>query len=120
MARFQRTVESDVIIIGGGISAAMVAEKIAETTSARIVVVEAGNKIFNLDERFAHRERQLAYGENPWPGDHVPGQTGHGLQSRSMAVGGQALHWGGATPRFTPEDFRVDSMYGIGDDWPFD
>ena len=120
LPRFQRTVESDVIIIGGGISAAMVAEKLAETTSASIVVVEAGNKIFNLDERFAHRRRQLAYGENPWPGDHVPGQTGHGLQSRSMAVGGQALHWGGTTPRFTPEDFRIASMYGIGDDWPFD
>lgn len=97
----------------------MVAEKLAETTSARIVVVEAGNKIFNLDERFAYRQRQMDYGENPWPGDHVPGQTGHGLQSRSMAVGGQALHWGGTTPRCTPEDFRVASMYGIGDDWPF-
>lgn len=120
MARFQTTLASDVIIIGGGISAAMVAEKLASTTSAHIVVVEAGNRIFNLDERFARRQRQMAYGENPWPGDHVPGQTGHGLQSRSMAVGGQALHWGGTTPRFTPEDFRVASMYGIGDDWPFD
>ena len=120
MASFQRTVESDVIIIGGGISAAMVAEKLAETTSAGIVVVEAGDKIFNLDERFAHRQRQIAYGENAWPRDHVPGQTGHGLQSRTMAVGGQALHWGGTTPRFTPEDFRLASLYGIGDDWPFD
>jgi quinoprotein glucose dehydrogenase len=116
----QRTVEADVVIIGAGVSAAMVAAKLAETTSARIVVVEAGNRIFNLDERFAHRRRQLAYGENPWPDDHVPGQTGHGLQSRSMAVGGQALHWGGTTPRFTPEDFRLASLYGIGDDWPFD
>ena len=120
MARFQRALYGDVIVIGGGISAAMVAEKLASTTSAHIVVVEAGNRIFNLDQRFAHRERQIAYGENPWPDDHVPGQTGHGLQSRSMAVGGQALHWGGTTPRFTPEDFRIASMYGIGDDWPFD
>ncbi|HEX9700765.1 MAG TPA: GMC family oxidoreductase [Acidobacteriota bacterium] len=118
--RHQRSIEADVVIIGGGISAAMVAERLAETTAARIVVVEAGNKIFNLDERFEHRRRQLAYGTNPWPGDHVPGQTGHGLQSRSMAVGGQALHWGGTTPRFTPEDFRLASLYGIGDDWPFD
>ncbi|MGD8330533.1 MAG: GMC family oxidoreductase [Acidobacteriota bacterium] len=115
-----QTVEADVVIIGGGISAAMVSEKLAETTRARIVVIEAGNKIFNLNERFGHRNRRLAYGENPWPGDHLPSQSGYGLQSRSMAVGGQALHWGGATPRFTPEDFRLASLYGVGDDWPFD
>jgi quinoprotein glucose dehydrogenase len=116
----RRTIEADVIIIGGGISAAMVAEKLAETTEASIAVIEAGNRIFNLADRYERRARNLAYGDNPWPGDHVAGQTGYGLQSRSMAVGGQALHWGGATPRFTPEDFRLASLYGIGDDWPFD
>ena len=28
------------------------------------------------------------------------------------------MHWGGATPRFSPEDFRVKSLYGVGNDWP--
>ena len=44
--------------------------------------------------------------------------TADGIQSRSMQVGGLAMHWGGVTPRFSPEDFRVKSLYGIGDDWP--
>ena len=35
-----------------------------------------------------------------------------------MLVGGLAMHWGGVTPRFSPEDFRVNSLYGVGDDWP--
>jgi quinoprotein glucose dehydrogenase len=35
-----------------------------------------------------------------------------------MCVGGLAMHWGGVTPRFTPEDFRLNSLYGVGDDWP--
>ena len=35
-----------------------------------------------------------------------------------MCVGGLAMHWGGTTPRFTPEDFRMKSMFGVGDDWP--
>jgi quinoprotein glucose dehydrogenase len=35
-----------------------------------------------------------------------------------MAVGGLALHYGGASPRFSPEDFRVRSTYGVGEDWP--
>ena len=35
-----------------------------------------------------------------------------------MSVGGLALHWGGTSPRYSPEDFRVKSLYGIGYDWP--
>jgi quinoprotein glucose dehydrogenase len=113
-----RTLEADVVILGAGISSAMVAEKLSESTSAKILVVEAGNKIFNLEERPARRERFIAYGENPWPDDHVRGQSAKGIASRTMAVGGLALHWGGTTPRFTPEDFRIRSLYGIGHDWP--
>ena len=112
------TVESDVVVIGAGITSAMFVERLAETTDANITVIEAGDRIFNLEDRYAHRERFLRYRENPWPGDHVEGQTAHGIMSRSMSVGGQAMHWGGVTPRFTPEDFRVNSLYGIGYDWP--
>ena len=35
-----------------------------------------------------------------------------------MQVGGLAMHWGGVTPRFSPEDFRVKSLFGVGHDWP--
>lgn len=115
-----QALETDVCIIGAGITSAMVAERLAEDTDADILVVEAGNEIFNLDERFDRRARFLAYGENPWPDDHIRGQTARDIQSRSMAVGGLALHWGGVTPRFTPEDFRLRSMYGVGADWPID
>ena len=113
-------VETNVCIIGAGITSAMVAERLTEETRADIVVLEAGNEIFNLSERFSRRARFLDYGENPWPDDHIRGQTARGIQSRSMAVGGLALHWGGVTPRFTPEDFRLRSRYGVGDDWPLD
>ena len=113
-----KTIETDVVVIGAGITAAMFVERLAETTDAAITVVEAGNKIFNLQERAAYRERYLRYRENPWPGDHVRGQSAEGILSRSMSVGGQAMHWGGVTPRFTPEYFRVNSLYGVGYDWP--
>lgn len=115
----QRAVESDICIIGSGISAAMVAEELARTTRASIVVVEAGDDAPPLAERAAHRRRFLDYGEDPWPDDHLDGYDVEGpLQSRSMLVGGLAMHWGGVTPRFTPEDFRLKSIYGVGDDWP--
>ena len=111
-------VESDICIIGSGISAAMVAEKLVEERQARIVVVEAGDETVPLAERAAHRARFVAYGENPWGNDHIDGMTADGIQSRSMQVGGLAMHWGGVTPRFSPEDFRVKSLYGVGHDWP--
>jgi quinoprotein glucose dehydrogenase len=112
-------IESDVCIIGSGISAAMVAERLTKTTAARIVVVEAGEDGPPLPQRAAARDRFLRYGENPWGKDHLEGYDVEGpLQSRSMMVGGLAMHWGGVTPRFSPEDFRQKSMFGVGTDWP--
>lgn len=112
-------VESDVCIIGSGITAAMVADRLARTTSAKIVVVEAGEDGPPLAQRAAARERFLRYGENPWGRDHLDGYEVEGpLQSRSMMVGGLAMHWGGVTPRFSPEDFKQKSLFGVGTDWP--
>jgi quinoprotein glucose dehydrogenase len=120
MTRLTRlAVESDVCIIGSGISAAMVADRLARATRARIVVVEAGDDAPPLAARAAARERFLRYGENPWGRDHLEGYEIDGpLQSRSMLVGGLAMHWGAVTPRFSPEDFKQHSLFGVGTDWP--
>ncbi len=113
-----RVIESDICVIGAGITAAMLAEKLADERRARVVVVEAGEHSTPFGERAMRRARALAYGENPWVNDHIPDQSAKGIISRSMSVGGLAMHWGGTTPRFSPEDFRVRSLYGVGDDWP--
>jgi choline dehydrogenase-like flavoprotein len=115
-----RVIESDVCIIGSGISAAMVADKLTRMSrTAKIVVVEAGDETNKVPQRDAARKRFMDYGENPWPKDHLDGFEIDGpLQSRSMGVGGLAMHWGGVTPRFSPDDFKLKSMFGVGDDWP--
>lgn len=114
-----RVIESDICIIGSGITAAMVADRLSRTTKSRIVVVEAGDEAPPLAARYALRARNLEYGESPWPNDHLDGYEVEGpLQSRSMQVGGLALHWGGVTPRWSPEDFKTRSLFGIGTDWP--
>jgi choline dehydrogenase-like flavoprotein len=113
--------ESDICIIGAGISAAMLAEKLSELRpQATIIVVEAGRSIFDFENRFKYRERLMEYGENPWHGDFIPDQAAVGQVSRSMAVGGQALHWGAACNRFSVEDLRLKSMYGLYEDWPME
>jgi glucose dehydrogenase len=115
----RRAMEADVCIVGSGITAAMVADRLSRSTSARILVIEAGDEAVPLPERAAARERFLRYGTNPWGRDHLEGYEVEGpLQSRSMQVGGLAMHWGGVTPRFTPEDFRQRSLFGVGTDWP--
>jgi quinoprotein glucose dehydrogenase len=120
----KRVVECDVCIIGAGIGGAMVAEHLADRGMTGIVVVEAGNETFNYDERPALWRRNQAYGENPWPNTHIEDQVAVGdVQNsftRYMAVGGAALDYGGTCRRFTPEDFRLRSLYGVGDDWPIE
>jgi len=111
--------ESDVCIIGAGISAAMLAQKLSELKPAlAITVVEAGRSLFDVENRMAYRKRFLDYGENAWPGDVIPDQSCQGIISRTMAVGGCALHWGGTCNRFSDEDLRLKSLYGLAVDWP--
>jgi choline dehydrogenase-like flavoprotein len=115
----RRVVESDICIIGSGITAAMAAARLAGATRASIVVVEAGDETVPMTRRTAARDRFIAYGENPWGSDHLDGLEVEGpLQSRSMQVGGLAMHWGGVTPRYSPDDFRLRTLFGVGDDWP--
>jgi quinoprotein glucose dehydrogenase len=114
----RRVVESDVCIIGSGITAAMVAAKLAEERNVSIVVVEAGDDQPPVDRWAVNRKRWMDYGETPWPDDHVEPYYANGIQSRSMCVGGLAMHWGGVTPRFAPEDFKTRSLCGVGYDWP--
>ena len=115
------THECDVCIIGGGISAALLAQKLAELRpGASIVVVEAGARLFDFENRMARRQRMLDYGENAWPGDFIADQAAEGIISRTMAVGGSAMHWGGVTNRFSMEDLRLRSLYGLATDWPLE
>ena len=113
--------ESDICIIGAGISAAMLAQKLAELRpGVRINIVDAGQSLFDAENRFQYRERALRYNENPWPGDFIEGQSAEGGISNTMAVGGQALHWGGTCNRFSREDLRLQSMFGLYYDWPLE
>ncbi|HUE87598.1 MAG TPA: GMC family oxidoreductase [Vicinamibacterales bacterium] len=113
-------IDTDVCIIGGGITAAMLAETLSEVRPGlSITIVEAGNALFDRAARDEARRRAIEYGENPWPGDFIADQTGaEGLIALTMAVGGLALRWGGACNRFSVEDLRLESLYGLAVDWP--
>lgn len=113
--------ESDVCIIGSGISAALLAQKLTELApGVSVIIVEAGKKIFDVENRFKYRQRMLDYGENAWPGDHIEDQQAEGIISRTMTAGGLAMHFGAVSQRFSQEDLRLKSMYGLAADWPLE
>ena len=113
--------EADVVIIGGGITAALVASRLAaQAPRPSIIVVEAGERMFDAGRRIEQRRRMLAYNENPWPGDFIADQAAENIISRTMVVGGSAMHWGGVTNRFSVEDTRLQSMFGLATDWPLE
>ena len=117
-----KTIEADILIIGSGITAALMAAKLSESTKRQITVLEAGRSTTSLADRTKARARFQAYGESPWKQDHLDDQNAYGTTwgfSPSMTVGGLAMHWGGVSPRYSPEDFTTKSMYGVGTDWPF-
>ena len=62
----------------------------------------------------------MEYGEHPWHDDYIEDQQAAGIIAMTMAVGGLALHWGGACNRFSEEDLRLKSMYGLATDWPIE
>src|SRR4029077_8236320 len=113
--------EADVVIIGGGVTGGVMAQKDSELRPPwSIIVVEAGKRLFDFENRFEYRQRNLDYGENQWPGDFVADQGGTGIIPRAMAVGAAALHFGGVCNRYSEEDTRLKSMYGLATDWPIE
>lgn len=113
--------ESDVCIIGSGISATLTAQVLSERAPGlSIMMVEAGRRFFDQDARRRWRQRALDYGENPYPGDVIDDQDARGIISRTQVVGGLAIHFGGVMQRFSQEDVRLKSLYGLAVDWPIE
>ena len=74
------TFEADLCIIGGGISAALLAQKVSERRpGTSIVIVEAGDTVVDAQKRWTQRQRMVDYGENPWPGDYIADQAAAGV-----------------------------------------
>jgi choline dehydrogenase-like flavoprotein len=121
----------DTIIIGSGVAAAAIAEKLLEANpKASILMLEAGTRVktkdYGLWQHYVmtgrlpyEGARDLDYPQRDAPGENSSiGRTGIPLLGARLHVyGGSTMHWGGWAFRLKPEDFRRKSLTGAGLDW---
>jgi choline dehydrogenase-like flavoprotein len=132
----------DVVIVGAGVMGAIVARRLADH-GRRVLIVEAGSGAglnFTHYTDFLHtyfgadaKVPQSPYPNNPDAPQHNeldlaiddPSQ-GYFIQRGPLPyrstytryAGGTTLHWLGTSLRMLPEDFRMQSLYGVAQDWP--
>lgn len=138
--------EYDVVIVGSGVSGAIIARKLGEA-GKRVLVVEAGSgrdiTVADYEEslnRFYQRpakDNNAPYAENPnapMPRDydtvklHDGGVNDRGYlvqkgplevdSTYSRVLGGTTRHWEAKALRMVPDDFEMKSKFGQGRDWP--
>jgi choline dehydrogenase-like flavoprotein len=128
----------DVIVVGGGVCGATIAHTLS-AAGKRVVLLDAGtsgamepaNYRAILENYYGMGgARGLPNGPYPINRDALsPGTTDpnsyyvqrgsvHFMSDYLKMLGGSTLHWQGTALRMVPNDFRMQSQYGRGVDWP--
>jgi choline dehydrogenase-like flavoprotein len=122
--------DSDVLIVGSGVSGVLIAWGLAHT-GARVTVVEAGPRVDRAAAVARLMRAPVRLPETPYEGrahaespatidDTYFRQAGpEPFRSTYLRlVGGTTWHWLGTALRLLPSDLELHSRYGVGADWP--
>ena len=131
-----KRLQYDVAIIGSGAGGGMAAHVLTEA-GASVVMLEAGGWWDNTKDskmltwpwqtpRRGASTKERPFGEfdaciGGWEIDGEPFTRADGTKFdwwRARMLGGRTNHWGRISLRFGPDDFRMKSKDGLGDDWP--
>ncbi|GMV38530.1 MAG: hypothetical protein AMXMBFR64_02460 [Myxococcales bacterium] len=106
------------VVIGSGPVGAASAWALA-TAGVHTTVLEAGPR--PPADRFAVLQRAES-GAPAWPSPRYAYESQGDDPSINRLtlrmLGGTSLTWGAVTPRFLPADFRMQTLYGVAEDWP--
>lgn len=103
----------DLVVVGTGFGSLFFAHRyVARRPRARVLLVEWGAY---RDQAWQLRNQKNSLIEAQ---DTYVGQPGEKPWNFTIGYGGGTNCWWAQTPRLTPEDFRLASTHGIGEDWP--
>jgi len=125
----------DICIVGSGITGSLVAEHFL-SKGLKVVMLERGNDIYLPDKReelwyeaWQPHPNNPAISRNYWHNaekyfdDLVEVENVHKAfgfhYNMKYGLGGSGAVWSGASWRLTPDDFKTQTLFGYGRDWPF-
>ncbi len=116
MKRYSPDEQVDAVVIGTGAGGAPLMARLA-AAGLSVVALEAGDTMdyreFATDERAQSKlfwnDERLSAGGDP---------LSFGRNNSGCGVGGSTMHYTAYTPRAMPDDFRLCSDFGVGEDWP--
>ncbi|KAF0813370.1 Fructose dehydrogenase large subunit [Andreprevotia sp. IGB-42] len=126
------TESADIVVVGSGVAGALIAHQLA-SSGASVLLLEAGPRLerWRIVENYRNTPFKDDYSSPYPPAVHAPHpqyappndylilKGTHKYNSQYLrVVGGTTWHWAAATWRFLPVDFRMQSTYGVGRDWP--
>ena len=109
----------DVCIIGSGAAGSTLAKQLAEG-GLSVVVLEAGRWL-DTKEDFLNDELSMM-GPLDWDDLRISDGSNPlalGRVNTGRAIGGSTVHFTAVKLRLHPDDFELQSRYGVGVDWPF-
>ncbi|WP_181304113.1 GMC oxidoreductase [Rufibacter sp. XAAS-G3-1] len=112
----------DLVVIGTGFASTFFLHKYlskASASQAKVLVLEKGHLYPHAERVKEKRGEDTPYASlNPASQDTFDNHNEKKGWVFTQGFGGSSNCWYGCTPRFMPSDFRMQSLYGIGNDWP--
>jgi len=105
----------DLVVIGTGFGSSFFLHKmLRKRPKMRVLVLEWG--------RFNDHAWRIENNKNSNIGDTETFTTGTSWKPwwSTIGFGGGSNCWQAVAPRFHPSDFKLQTLYGVGSDWPFD
>lgn len=102
----------DLVVVGSGFGSAFFLHEALRNKAMRILVLEWGG--------FNSHAWQIESGRNTPINDESTYQTDNSEKPWNFTIGfgGGTNCWFAQTPRMHPSDFRLNTLYGVGQDWP--
>ncbi|WP_434776941.1 GMC family oxidoreductase [Neisseria sp. Ec49-e6-T10] len=123
--------DADVIVIGSGALGSNAAYELVKQGKS-VIILEAGERIprWKIVDNFRNSSRKGNYND-PYPNEpwaRTSYEEGYIENTGSFnfkpgmlkLVGGTTWHWAAACWRYLPNDMKLNTLYGVGRDWPLE